>query len=235
MSACSFSDLRTGIQVTAQPSGSNSCVTTSVRSMTWGAPCQDWRGISDSTFVLSHTAALGKSWYGYRSRCATAPSPGRKQRHSLSLLGSYDLHHKWEGHVQGCKRRSWCSYITHVCPQSVARARGGQGWVATHLRTHPPLAARWAAPVPSASRGISRGRGTPDLPTKIIPTKIRWLESSGEFPMDMWIPPLTIKILLESNPLRSRILVRRLAVGDTRVGRLLSLSLSVYGRVPKMG
>ena len=32
------------------------------------------------------------------------------------------------------------------------------------------------------------------------------------FPMDMIITPLTIKILLESNPLKSRILVRRLAV-----------------------
>ena len=30
--------------------------------------------------------------------------------------------------------------------------------------------------------------------------------------MDMRIPPLKIKIMLESNPLKSRILVRRLAV-----------------------
>ena len=30
--------------------------------------------------------------------------------------------------------------------------------------------------------------------------------------MDMIIPPLFIKMLLESNPLKSRILVRRLAV-----------------------
>ena len=53
---------------------------------------------------------------------------------------------------------------------------------------------------------------TPNLPTNIIPTKIRWLTISGEFPMGMIIPPLEIKILLESNPLKSRILVRRLAV-----------------------
>ena len=35
--------------------------------------------------------------------------------------------------------------------------------------------------------------------------------------MDLRIPPLEIKIMLESNPLKSRILVRRLAVGSTRV------------------
>ena len=34
----------------------------------------------------------------------------------------------------------------------------------------------------------------------------------GNSPMDMRIPPLKLKILLESNPLKSRILVRRFAV-----------------------
>ena len=53
---------------------------------------------------------------------------------------------------------------------------------------------------------------TPNLPTKIIPTKTAWLKLSGRFPMGLGIPPLNIKILLESNPLKSRILVRRLAV-----------------------
>ena len=54
-------------------------------------------------------------------------------------------------------------------------------------------------------------RHTPYLPTKIIPTKTFWLKVSGNFPKDLRIPPLKIKILLESNPLKSRILVRRLA------------------------
>ena len=53
---------------------------------------------------------------------------------------------------------------------------------------------------------------TPSLPTKIIPAKIRWLNISGKFPVDMRVPPLEIKILLESKPLKFRILVRRLAV-----------------------
>ena len=53
---------------------------------------------------------------------------------------------------------------------------------------------------------------TPNLPTKIIPTKIRWLELSGKFLMGLRIPSLNIKIMLESNPLKSRILVRRSAV-----------------------
>ena len=38
------------------------------------------------------------------------------------------------------------------------------------------------------------------LPTKIIPTKICWLKTSGKIPMDMRTPPLKVKILLESNP-----------------------------------
>ena len=53
---------------------------------------------------------------------------------------------------------------------------------------------------------------TPNLPTNIIPTKIRSLIISGQFPMNMRIPPLNIKTMRESNPLKSRILVRRLAV-----------------------
>ena len=50
-------------------------------------------------------------------------------------------------------------------------------------------------------------RCTHNLPTKIIPNKICWLKFSGEFPMDMRIPPLQTKIPLESNPHNSRILV----------------------------
>ena len=54
--------------------------------------------------------------------------------------------------------------------------------------------------------------GTPNLPTKIIPTKICWLKLSGKFPKGLEILPLKMKILLEPNPLKSRILVLRLAV-----------------------
>ena len=56
-------------------------------------------------------------------------------------------------------------------------------------------------------------RHTPNLPGKIIPAKIRRLKVSGKFPtLDMRIPPLKHKIMPESSPLKSRILVRRLAV-----------------------
>ena len=58
---------------------------------------------------------------------------------------------------------------------------------------------------------LARGHA-PNLPSKMMPTKIAWFKSSGEFPMGLGIPPFMIKILLESNPLKSRILVRRLAV-----------------------
>ena len=67
-----------------------------------------------------------------------------------------------------------------------------------------------------------------NLPTKITPTKIAWLKISGKFPMHMRIPPLHIKITFESNPLKSRISVRRLAV-RSRVER----SIHVYSRFPK--
>ena len=53
---------------------------------------------------------------------------------------------------------------------------------------------------------------TLNLPTKNLPTKIAWLKLSRHFPMDMRIPPLNIKILLESNPLKPGILIRRLAI-----------------------
>ena len=53
---------------------------------------------------------------------------------------------------------------------------------------------------------------TPNLPTKNLPTKIAGLKLSGKFPLDMRIPPLKIKNMLESTPLKSRILVWRLAV-----------------------
>ena len=48
-----------------------------------------------------------------------------------------------------------------------------------------------------------------NFPTNIIPTKVGWLMLSRKSPMDMWIPPLQIIIMLESNPLKSTILVRR--------------------------
>ena len=53
---------------------------------------------------------------------------------------------------------------------------------------------------------------TPNLPTNIIPTNIAWVKSSGKSPMDMRIPPLTIKIMLESNPLKPAMLVGRSGV-----------------------
>ena len=46
---------------------------------------------------------------------------------------------------------------------------------------------------------LNQGTPTPDLPTNIVPTNIAWLRLSGEFPMDMRIPLLWIKITLESN------------------------------------
>ena len=76
---------------------------------------------------------------------------------------------------------------------------------------------RWQPP--ARNPGVSllkepaRARVAPGLPAKIVPV-VRFcrLETSGKFRMDMRIPPLKIEMSLESNPLKSRILARRLAV-----------------------
>ena len=83
------------------------------------------------------------------------------------------------------------------------------------------------------------GKPTPNLPTKFLPTKIAWLRLSGEIPMGMRIPRLKIQILLESNPLTSEILVRRLAVsrrysrGDWLGGLLWPSPPAATGQVLK--
>ena len=56
--------------------------------------------------------------------------------------------------------------------------------------------------------------GTPNLPTNVIPTEIACLKLSGKLPVGLGIPLLRIEIMLESNPLKSIMLVRRLAVGN---------------------
>ena len=64
----------------------------------------------------------------------------------------------------------------------------------------------------------SQTSGRPNLLTKIIPAKIARLKLSGKFPIALGIPPLIIKIMHESNPLKSTMLVRRLAVIPLKLG-----------------
>ena len=71
-------------------------------------------------------------------------------------------------------------------------------------------------------------RCAPNLPTKSLPTKIARLKLSGKFPMDLRVIPLKIKIVLESNPLKSRILVRRLAVPSFPLHPALSNDVHIY-------
>ena len=79
-------------------------------------------------------------------------------------------------------------------------------------------ASAWPAARPSRRSPVTRSPlCTHNLSTKIIPAKIVWLNTSGKPIMDMRISPLNIKIVLESNPLNFRILVRRLAVWSTGV------------------
>ena len=48
---------------------------------------------------------------------------------------------------------------------------------------------------------------THNPPTNITPTKIAWVKLSGKIPLGLGIPPLKFKIMLESNPLKSIMLV----------------------------
>ena len=67
-------------------------------------------------------------------------------------------------------------------------------------------AARGSQRQPEAARGSQAASQEPtqeSMPN--LPTKIRWLKICRTFPMDTRIPPLNIQILLESNPLKSRI------------------------------
>ena len=58
---------------------------------------------------------------------------------------------------------------------------------------------------------------TPNLPTNIVSTNIARLKLSGKLPMYLRIPPLEIKIMLESNPVKSTMLVGGLGVAYARV------------------
>ena len=58
------------------------------------------------------------------------------------------------------------------------------------------------------------GPTTPNPPTNIIPTKIAWLKLFRTFPMGLGIPPLKLKSTVESNPLKSIMLVQRLTSVD---------------------
>ena len=87
-------------------------------------------------------------------------------------------------------------FCTLVCSSPCPLPLAGRGKASACGR----LAAKWRA----AIRPISL--------LTFIPTKIAWLKSSRRFPTDMRIPPLWIKITLESNPPKSRILARRLGI-----------------------
>ena len=82
-----------------------------------------------------------------------------------------------------------------------------------HIRTYIHMIHKWVRRV---ERMAAKIVCTPNLPTKIIPCKIAWLKLSGEFPMGLEIPLLKLKLIFESNPLKSIILVWRLAVEQTR-------------------
>ena len=73
----------------------------------------------------------------------------------------------------------------------------------------------------------------------ITPAKIARLKLPGDFPMGLGIPPLRIKTTLESNPLKSIMLARRLDLAGTLTG-FLALRASIswlceHVRIPLFG
>ena len=67
--------------------------------------------------------------------------------------------------------------------------------------------------------GGEPARAAPNLPTETIPAKIRGRRASGKSPVDVRIPPLELKILIESKPPESGILVRRIGRRRPRGGK----------------
>ena len=89
----------------------------------------------------------------------------------------------------------------------------GSRSTARRIGLESPRSTSWASgTTPSSGKRPPwlRGDRKAHLPTKIILTKICRLNIFGEFPMGLGIPPLTHNIMLQSNPLKSMILVRRL-------------------------
>ena len=117
-------------------------------------------------------------------------------------------------HVRTCARPHG-KQVGKRTEHALARARGR-----SRLAAHPDVVVH---PVdvdlaePGGKPRQESASGMPNLTTKIIPTKVCWPNISGKSPMDMIIPPLNIKIMLESNPLKSRSLVWRLAVDVSAV------------------
>ena len=90
-----------------------------------------------------------------------------------------------------------------------------------HLSTHafffivvPRPPASGTSPAASAATAL---RAAPNLPTNIAPYQDCLTQLSGKSPMGLRIPPLRIKIMLESKPLKSTMLVGGLGVLPTKI------------------
>ena len=84
-------------------------------------------------------------------------------------------------------------------------------YIYIYIYTHTCLSVCRSVCLPHTS--CRRRAPPPGFDKPNLPIKIAWLKLSGTFPMDRKIPALKTKTLLESNPPKSRIFVRRLAVG----------------------
>ena len=96
--------------------------------------------------------------------------------------------------------------MTWTCPRGAREAREGGGG---------PIRPRGAGRpgCPGGGQETALLVRTPSLPAKIVPTAIRRLKLSGRLHFGLGTPSLEVKILPESSPPKSGILVRRSAVG----------------------
>ena len=70
-------------------------------------------------------------------------------------------------------------------------------------------------------------------PISLLTLSLLRLKLSGKSPVDIRIPPLRIKIMLESNPLQSIVLIRRLAVHEVAPWR--EVNDAAQGPQPRCG
>ena len=107
-----------------------------------------------------------------------------------------------------------CNLLLAAGRAARSTLRRARAYIYMYASEPPPaLGARPLRASQNPSATLPRTDRTASLHTKHPQTMIRRLKLSGKFPMGLGVPPLRIKIRLNSNPLESRILVRRLAVG----------------------
>ena len=119
-------------------------------------------------------------------------------------------------------------------------------YIHTHTRTHTARRSRQSSRTPATCRRPTRpgccsspwrlGDLQRSLPTKTIPANIAWLKLSGEFPMDIKLPPLNNSEYAWVKPSEIQNLSSEIGSSPWRLGDLSKMAcrygLSVMAYVP---